>query len=137
MASSSAAARFLGSRELLQVRVLGLADDLDQVYQGSNGLTGNQLLLAMKLFLSKNVPFNTVLSDEEGHKVYIINTTGKVFNKTTTICRTLAEAGGKDSSDPVEVGKLHWKVVQSSTMEYSCQTYELTSFLPRAGFFGG
>ena len=105
----------------------------------------------MKLWLSRNVPFNTVLSDDEGHARYTISSRGKYIPGATTISRvsseTVDEEGENESlsgtglldkptcSDDGGFATLHWKILNSTTLEYNCQVYEISSFLPRTGFF--
>lgn len=104
----------------------------------------------MKLFLSRNVPFNTVLSDDEGHARYAISSLGKYIPGATTISRVSSETEDEEGDNESLSGKglldkptfrddggfatLHWKILNSTTLDYNCQVYEISSFLPRTNF---
>ena len=104
---------------------------------------------AMKLFLSRDKPCDTTLTDEQGRQIYTITTSGKVFHKKTSIVRVcrgenetrdLADSGSVSSKDSEggmvpgrEIARLQWGFFKSSTLEYNCQVYDIDSFLQRVG----
>lgn len=96
----------------------------------------------MKLYLSRNVSFDTVLSDDEGRARYIVSSQGKFVRGITTISHVTSDVADEERDiestrglldrpkcrDDGGFAALRWKFVDSTTMEYNCQVFDLSTF---------